>query len=103
MSEGFRERAERVNDLLGDRRTTFVLVTSPRRDAVDEAIFFHRRLRERGMPFGGVVVNRMNTLAVEGEDPDERELAELLGDELGLKVAGNLDEYEALAARDRRT
>ncbi len=102
MSEGFRERAERVHDLLGDRRTTFVLVTSPRRTAVDEAIFFHRRLRERGMPFGGAVVNRMNTLAVEGEDPDERELAELLGDELGLKVAGNLDEYEALAARDQQ-
>ena len=54
------------------------------------------------MPFGGAVVNRMNTLAVEGEDPDERELAELLGDELGSKVAGNLDEYEALAARDQQ-
>ena len=53
------------------------------------------------MPFGGVVVNRMNTLAVEGEEPDERELAELLGDELGHKVASNLDDYQALATRDR--
>jgi anion-transporting ArsA/GET3 family ATPase len=102
MAEGFRERAERVNELLGDRRTTFLLVTSPRRAAVDEAIFFHRRLRERGIPFGGVVVNRMHTLAVEGEHPDEHELAELLGEELGLKVASNLDDYEALAARDRQ-
>jgi anion-transporting ArsA/GET3 family ATPase len=101
MAEGFRERAARVNDLLGDRRTTFLLVTSPRRAAVDEAIFFHRRLRERRLPFGGVVVNRMNTLAVEGEDPREDELTELLGDDLGRKVAGNLHEYEALAARDR--
>ena len=32
-AEGFRERAERVNELLGDRRTTFLLVTSPERDA----------------------------------------------------------------------
>jgi anion-transporting ArsA/GET3 family ATPase len=101
MAEGFRERAARVHDLLGERRTTFLLVTSPRRAAVDEAIFFHRRLRERRMPFGGVVVNRMNTLAIEGEHPDERELTELLGDDLGQKVASNLDDYEALASRDR--
>jgi anion-transporting ArsA/GET3 family ATPase len=101
MAEGFRERAARVNDLLADKRTTFLLVTSPRRAAVDEAIFFHRRLRERKMPFGGVVVNRMNTLAVEGEEPDVDELVELLGDELGHKVAGNLDDYEAMAERDQ--
>jgi len=101
MAEGFRERAARVNDLLGDKRTTFLLVTSPRRAAVDEAIFFHRRLRERKMPFGGVVVNRMNTMAVEGEEPDVDELVELLGDELGHKVAGNLDDYEAMAERDQ--
>jgi len=101
MAEGFRDRAARVHDLLGERRTTFLLVTSPRRAAIDEAIFFHRRLRERKMPFGGVVVNRMNTLAVEGDEPDERELTELLGDELGHKVASNLDDYQALAARDR--
>jgi anion-transporting ArsA/GET3 family ATPase len=101
MAEGFRERAARVNDLLGDKRTTFLLVTSPRRAAVDEAIFFHRRLRERKMPFGGVVVNRMNTLAVEGEEPDVDELVELLGDELGRKVASNLDDYEAMAVRDQ--
>ncbi len=101
MAEGFRDRAASVHELLGDRRTTFLLVTSPRRAAIDEAIFFHRRLREWKMPFGGVVVNRMNTLAVEGEEPEERELAELLGDELGHKVASNLDDYQALATRDR--
>jgi anion-transporting ArsA/GET3 family ATPase len=101
MAEGFRERAARVNDLLGDKRTTFLLVTSPRRVAVDEAVFFHRRLRERHMPFGGVVVNRMNTLAVEGDEPDLQELCDLLGDQLGRKVASNLDDYQALAARDR--
>jgi DNA-binding transcriptional ArsR family regulator len=43
----------------------------------------------------------MNTLAVEGEEPDVDELVELLGDELGHKVASNLDDYEAMAARDR--
>src|SRR5436305_6055508 len=33
MAEGFRDRAARVNELLGDKRTTFLLVTSPRRAA----------------------------------------------------------------------
>ena len=31
-----------MNALLADDRTTFLLVTSPRDDAIDEAIFFHK-------------------------------------------------------------
>ena len=40
MEEGFRERAVAVEQLLTDPSTAFVLVTSPRRDALDEAEFF---------------------------------------------------------------
>ena len=40
MEEGFRARAGAVGELLGDPGTAFVLVTSPRRDAVEEATFF---------------------------------------------------------------
>jgi anion-transporting ArsA/GET3 family ATPase len=101
MAEGFRERAARTSELLADRRTTFLLVTSPRRDAIDEAIFFHRRLRERRLPFGGVVVNRMSTLALEDDEVDEDELEALLGKRLGRRVADNLEDYQAIAARDR--
>jgi anion-transporting ArsA/GET3 family ATPase len=101
MAEGFRERAARVNELLADPATTFVLVTSPRRDAIDEAIFFHQRLRERGLPFGGAVVNRMSALAVQEDPVEEAELEALLGVQLGRKVAGNLEDYQAIAAKDR--
>ncbi|HEY2600637.1 MAG TPA: ArsA-related P-loop ATPase [Thermoleophilaceae bacterium] len=101
MAEGFRERAVRTSELLADRRTTFLLVTSPRSAAIDEAIFFHRRLRERELPFGGAVVNRMSPLAVETEPVDEAELEELLGRELGSHVSDNLHDYEAMATRDR--
>jgi len=101
MAEGFRERAARVNELLADPATIFLLVTSPRRDAVDEAIFFHQRLSERGLPFGGAVVNRMSALAVQEDPVDEAELEALLGVQLGRKVAGNLEDYQAIAARDR--
>jgi anion-transporting ArsA/GET3 family ATPase len=97
MSEGFRVRAERVVDLLGSDAATFVLVTSPRRDAIDDAVFFHRRLRERAMPFGGAVVNRFRELRGESVD-----LQPLLGADLAAKVEGNFADYKALAARDRK-
>ncbi|MEJ7717042.1 MAG: ArsA-related P-loop ATPase [Thermoleophilaceae bacterium] len=61
MSEGFERRAREVGALLADReRTTFVVVASPAEEAVDEAIFFRRRLRESGLPFGAAVVNRVH-------------------------------------------
>ena len=44
MEEGFRERAQQVTQLLAADETAFVLVTSPRRDAVEEAEFFAERL-----------------------------------------------------------
>ena len=60
MIDGFTERAARVGALLEDPATTFLIVTAPRHDPVEEAIFFHRKLREAGMPFGGLVVNRVH-------------------------------------------
>ena len=60
LIDGFTERAERVGALLEDPATTFLIVTSPQHDPVEEAIFFHRKLREAGMPFGGMVVNRVH-------------------------------------------
>jgi anion-transporting ArsA/GET3 family ATPase len=101
MAEGFRERAERVNDLLGDRRTAFVLVTSPRRDAIDEASFFHHRLLDAGLPFAGVVANRVHVLATADGAPDPAELERLLGDSLARRVGRTYEEESRLAARDR--
>jgi anion-transporting ArsA/GET3 family ATPase len=60
MEQGFRERAGRVLALLRDPGTAFVLVTSPRRDAVDEAEFFAERLRESDLRVAALVVNRVH-------------------------------------------
>jgi anion-transporting ArsA/GET3 family ATPase len=100
MAEGIGERAERVAKLLGQRDTTFLLVTSPQRDAIDEAIFFRRRLRDQRLPFGGAIVNRMH----EGADSDEDvtgDLEALLGEKLGRKVARNFEDHRRLAGHDR--
>jgi anion-transporting ArsA/GET3 family ATPase len=97
MAEGFRERAERVNALLADSRTGFLLVTSPRQDAVDEAKFFHHRLLDAGLPFSGVVVNRMHP-PLPDDAPD---LKRALGAELAAKVGENFEDFRRLAERDR--
>jgi anion-transporting ArsA/GET3 family ATPase len=99
MASGIGERAERVGELLGARESTFLLVTSPQRDAIDESVFFRRRLRESRLPFGGAVVNRMNEGAA-GEEVED-DLVALLGDKLGRKVARNFDDQRRLAEHDR--
>ena len=84
-------------------RTTFLLVTSPRRDAIDEAIFFRRRLRESGMPFGAAIVNRVHEGIHELPDGDDvaDDLVALLGPKLGRRVASNFGDYRRIGERDR--
>jgi anion-transporting ArsA/GET3 family ATPase len=59
MYDGFKERAARVHALLRDPSSGFVLVASPARSALEEALFFYRKLRESSMPFVAFVVNRV--------------------------------------------
>ena len=57
LYDGFRERADRVGDLLRSPDTSFVLVTRPEEERVPETLFFARRLVEAGHRLGAVVVN----------------------------------------------
>ncbi len=59
MEEGFRDRARRVEELLGHQGTAFVLVVAPREDSLDEARFFTRRLAESSISVSALVVNRL--------------------------------------------
>ena len=104
MIDGFRERAERVNELLADPGTTFLIVTSAEREPIDEAIYFRRKLRAARMPFGGVVVNKVHhdLLAAEA---DEGALATALGEQLrdeklAAAVLATSHDYHVLARRD---
>ena len=104
VMDGFRERATAVKALLADPATTFLIVTSPEREPVEEAIFFRGKLREAGMPFGGLVINRVHPLAAgqESDEADEAALAAELGGDVALarKVARTLREFRVLAHRD---
>lgn len=57
---GFRKRAEETFALLRQPRVGFLLVASPEPMAVREALAFHERLVQAGMPFVGFVVNKVH-------------------------------------------
>ncbi|MDP1849037.1 MAG: ArsA-related P-loop ATPase [Solirubrobacteraceae bacterium] len=102
LIDGFRERAAAVKALLSDPATTFLIVTSPEREPVAEAIFFRQKLREARMPFGGLIVNRAAVLTeAEMADPAaiRAQLREPLGDALAAKVAKGAEDLQVLAAR----
>ncbi|MBC8133805.1 MAG: AAA family ATPase [Deltaproteobacteria bacterium] len=57
---GFLERARSVGTLLRQPDVAFLLVMAPEVPAVDEALYFERRLREAGIPLAAFVANRVH-------------------------------------------
>ena len=108
MEQGFRERAALVTDLLAAQETAFVLVTSPRRDAVEEAEFFAARLVDGDFSVDALVVNRVHPHYCDIDPVTLRARAIELGardDPASARLAAryaNLAEFEEVAARERR-
>jgi anion-transporting ArsA/GET3 family ATPase len=104
MIDGFQARAKRVNKLLADPQTCFLVVCGPQGEPIDEAVYFHRKLVEAKLPFGGVIVNKVHYPAESLRDDGAELPASLerkLGDEgLAKRVAENFFDYQALAERD---
>jgi anion-transporting ArsA/GET3 family ATPase len=116
MEEGFRERASSVLALLADPTSSFVLVSSPRRDAVDEATFFVERLAESAITVEGLIVNRVHpTFGDEDVEGLRARAATLAGKAAATPVAGdgaasaerlaalyaNLADFRQVAERER--
>lgn len=70
IESGFRQRAEAVRALLTSDVTKYLVVASPRRDTVDEALYFVRQLEETGMSATAVIVNRLQPLFGSGTAED---------------------------------
>jgi len=103
--DGFQERAAGVKAILNDAATTFLIVSSPQPEPVEEAIFFHGKLREAQMPFGGLIVNRVDPEVADADPPQPdaiaAELTPRVGAALAGKVARTVADAQVLAARDR--
>lgn len=108
LIDGFRERAEAVQALLADPRTTFLVITSPQRDSAEEAIFFAGKLRGAKMNFGALIINRVHFVGNETEPaPTLASVAGQLSGEfdepLAAKFLASYADALALAERDRAT
>ncbi|MGO9557890.1 MAG: ArsA family ATPase [Acidimicrobiales bacterium] len=112
MEQGFRDRARRVEQLLADPGTAFVLVAAPRRDSVGEARFFSERLAEAGLPVAALVMNRVHPDFLAGEigpgvvDESELALVEAPPDPEGARVLlaalrQNLADLEFVVGEER--
>jgi anion-transporting ArsA/GET3 family ATPase len=104
MTEDFSVRATEVEKMLRAQTTSFVVVTSAQHDAIDESIWFGRTLEQSGLPFDGVIVNRVHHDLLGDHEPEDvsASLTSSLGADLAARVAENLHDYHVLARRDER-
>jgi anion-transporting ArsA/GET3 family ATPase len=96
LHEGFVERARAVGRLLGEPGTAYVLVTTPRGDALEETRWFADQLARRGAGVSGVIVNRVHP-SFTTRDPESLPVA---GGTLGVHL-DNLRRIERAARRDQ--
>lgn len=101
MYDGFKQRAARVHSLLREPSSGFVMVAGPSPLALEEALYFHRRLTEKAMPFVAFVVNRVHVDPAREARARGRGRAELRP-ELAGRLAETLREQQVLARVERR-
>jgi anion-transporting ArsA/GET3 family ATPase len=103
VAGGFGRRASAVSELLAEPATSFLLVSTTGRAATAETGDFGRRLRERKLRLGGLVVNRIHPLARSSAPIDGELLSDQLGGDprLADKAIGALADLRTLARRDR--
>ena len=101
MEDGFRARALAVAELLADPGTAFVLVTSPRRDAVEEVEFFAERLRASEFSVSALVVNRVHPRFDDRDGDGSTDVATLRSRASDLQALAPGSEPAVAAARTR--
>ena len=94
MEKGFRDRADAVRELLADPRTAFILVTSPRRDAIEEAGYFADRLVDAELGVDALIVNRLHPRFGVASVPEEALTGPLRA------LVTNLEDFRRVAERE---
>ena len=103
MEAGFRSRADSVMSLLRSNDTGYVLITSPRREAVEEARYFAGRLADQQLGVSAVVANRVHPHVADGLDTTAiADLAASHGNGPLRSLWENLALLEAAAGSERK-
>jgi anion-transporting ArsA/GET3 family ATPase len=103
MEGGFRQRADEVTRLLRSDETRYLVVTSPRPEAVVEATWFADQLAEQGIATIVGVVNRMHPAFGEASADDaaaSAERASASGDDASAALWRNLAELRSVRAAE---
>jgi anion-transporting ArsA/GET3 family ATPase len=109
---GFLARAQAVDKLLRGPGVGFLLVLVPEVAAIDEALYFHERLRTAGIGLAGFVANRIHlppgldeTTALAAAlraDPAAAALPAAILDDAAARLAPVARAFALLAASERR-
>jgi anion-transporting ArsA/GET3 family ATPase len=109
---GFLRRAAEIDRLLRGPDVAFLLVLAPEVAAVDEAMYFHGRLRDAAIPLGGFVANRVHAApglsdasglaAALRARPETRDVPAATIDDVAVRLAGLAREASSLHDSERR-
>jgi anion-transporting ArsA/GET3 family ATPase len=103
MYDGFRARAAEVQALLRSPSTGFVLVAAPQPQALEEALYFHRRLVEKKLSFVAFVVNRVHVDPARERGARRAAAARArIAPGLAARLAETLREQQVLARVERQ-
>ncbi len=95
LVDGFRSRAEAIEQALRAAETSFAIVTSPEPNTIAASISFAAELRAGGYPIGGVIANRVHRFP-----PLARGAGAWAPAPLRAKLRANYADFAALSARD---
>lgn len=106
MEAGFDERAAAVRTLLLDPTTAYVVVASPRSDAIAEAQYLMEQVEERGASISSLVMNRVHPhfvddLVSQPQAPLGSALAVLVENLMSLEALAREDEACAMLLEER--
>ncbi len=62
LTEGSRQRMTKVFELLKGPETAFLLITTPELAVLSEAAYFMKKVGDYGVPFAGVLANRVHQI-----------------------------------------
>ena len=122
MYDGFVQRAEAVERVLHDRRTTFVVVSTLESAPVREAEFFISELRRRNLHLGAIVLNKVlpsslldtkATAVAKALEAKPEQIAEPVADAVGAdadqvarvlrEVGASFRNFQVVAQREAET
>ncbi len=100
MSEGFRQRASRVRELLLGPESGFVVVAGVSPEAARNAAHFMDHLEASGVPLAGVILNRVRVWPGESEVPDAAILRSAAQNGVPLLARALLGDGDDAASRE---